>query len=71
MLSELIDASSWTHEQWLAIIILVFIVLTAVMLLHRILKLFRLSRRTQYRPNLRPLRRSRHSEQATDESKND
>ena len=60
MISRLIDTSNWSHEQWLAAIILSFIVLTVVVFIHRMVKLFRFSRKPAYKPNLRPLRRNRH-----------
>ncbi|NQV70319.1 MAG: hypothetical protein HQ498_09860 [Pseudohongiella sp.] len=60
MFARLIDTSNWTYEQWLAAIILTFIVLSVVVFIHRMVKLFRLSRKPAYKPNLRPLRRSRH-----------
>ena len=59
MLSNLIDTSGWTHEQWLAACILVFAVLSVAVFLHRMLKLFRMAKKPSYRPNLRPLRRRR------------
>lgn len=59
MIARLIDTSNWTYEQWLAAIILTFIVLTVVVFIHRMVKLFRFSRKPAYKPNLRPLRRSR------------
>lgn len=59
MLSDLINASSWSHEQWLIVSILVFIVLAVLVMLHRMVKIFRMSQRQRYTPNLRPLRRRR------------
>jgi hypothetical protein len=59
MLSELIDASGWSHEQWLAMSILVFIAVTLIVVMSRMIKLLKMSRRKTYKPNLRPLRRSR------------
>ncbi|MDA1369729.1 MAG: hypothetical protein O2971_03075 [Proteobacteria bacterium] len=59
MLSELIDVSGWTHEQWLAASILVFIVVTVLAVLHRMVKIFQMTRKPRYKPNLRPLRRAR------------
>jgi uncharacterized membrane protein len=59
MLSELIDASGWSHEQWLAMSILAFIVVTLIVVMSRMIKLVKMSRRKTYQPNLRPLRRSR------------
>lgn len=57
MLARLIDISGWTHEQWLAACILAFIVITVIVVLHRLYKIVQLSRRKSYKPNLRPLRR--------------
>jgi len=57
MLSDLIDASGLSHEQWLAASILAFIAITLCVVMARVLKLIRMSRNTVYRPNLRPLRR--------------
>lgn len=59
MLARLIDVSGWTHEQWLAASILAFIVVTVLVVLYRIAGIVRLSRKREYQPNLRPLRRSR------------
>ncbi|MEX0962774.1 MAG: hypothetical protein WDZ52_01855 [Pseudohongiellaceae bacterium] len=59
MLSNLIDTSGWTHEQWLAACILFFAVLSIAVVMHRMLKLFRLTKKPAYKPNLRPLRRTR------------
>ncbi|HBJ90581.1 MAG: hypothetical protein L7S70_08755 [Pseudomonadales bacterium] len=59
MLSELIDASGWSHEQWLAMSILAFIVVTLIVVMSRMIKLVKMSRRKTYQPNLRPLRRRR------------
>lgn len=59
MLAELIDVSNWAAEQWLAAIILAFIVVAVLVFLHRTFRLFQMSRKKPYRPNLRPLRRRR------------
>ncbi|MCH7672000.1 MAG: hypothetical protein IIB72_07505 [Proteobacteria bacterium] len=59
MLADLIDPSSWTHEQWLMISIMVFIVLAVLVFIHKIYTLFGMTRKQAYTPNLRPLRRSR------------
>ena len=61
MLSNLINTSGWTHEQWLAASILAFAVLSIMVVLHRIVKLFRMTKKPKYQPNLRPLRRRRSS----------
>ena len=59
MLSNLINTSGWTHEQWLAACILAFAVLSIAVVMHRMLKLFRMTKKSSYQPNLRPLRRLR------------
>lgn len=59
MLAELIDVSGWTHDQWLAACVLLFIVAAVILLLVRVAKILRLTRRQHYQPNLRPLRRGR------------
>lgn len=60
MLSNLIDTSTWSHEQWLAAIIMAFIVVTILVVLKRVVGLFKYSKKEQYKPNLRPLRRTNH-----------
>ncbi|MCG8414361.1 MAG: hypothetical protein MI746_09095 [Pseudomonadales bacterium] len=59
MLARLIDITGWSHEQWLAASILAFIIITVLVVLHRMMKLFQLSKKKNYQPNLRPLRRQR------------
>ena len=59
MLARLIDVSEWGPEQWLAASILAFIVVTVIVVLYRMVSLFRMTRRSKYRPNLRPLRRGK------------
>ena len=59
MLSEFVDASGWTAEQWLAAIILAFIMVTVMVVGHRVLKIFKTSNHSSYQPNLRRLRRSK------------
>jgi hypothetical protein len=61
MLAEFIDVSGWTAEQWLAACILAFIVITVIVVMHRAVKIFQLSKKSSYKPNLRPLRRVRNS----------
>ena len=63
MLSNLINTSDWTHEQWLAACILVFAILTVAVVLHRFVELFRMTKTPKYQPNLRPLRRRRNVRQ--------
>lgn len=59
MLARLIDVSDWGTEEWLAASILAFIAVTIIVVLYRIVTLFRMTRKSKYKPNLRPLRRGR------------
>ena len=59
MLSRLIDSSSWTAEQWLAATILVFIIITVIVAAHRMVRIFQISAKSKYKPNLRLLRRDK------------
>ena len=59
MLSRLIDWSGWTAEQWLAATILVFIVITVIVVAHRVMRIIQISVKSNYKPNLRPLRRNK------------
>ena len=59
MLSRLIDSSGWTAEQWLAATILVFVIITVIVVAHRMVRVFQISAHTNYKPNLRPLRRNK------------
>jgi len=59
MLAEIFDTTGWTHEQWLAVSILAFIGVTVIVVLWRMVKIVRMSKRQHYKPNLRPLRRRR------------
>ncbi len=59
MLSRLIDSSGWTAEQWLAATILVFILITVIVVAHRMVRIFQISAKSKYKPNLRPLRRNK------------
>ena len=60
MLNDLIEASGWSSEQFLAIGIMAFVVLALAVVVFRMLRIFRMaSRKSRYEPNLRPLRRRR------------
>ena len=59
MLSRLIDVSGWTAEQWLAATILVFVIVTLIVVAHRVSKVFKIAAQSTYQPNLRPLRRAK------------
>lgn len=59
MLARLIDVSDWGTVEWLAASILAFIVVTVIVVLYRIVAIFRMTRRSKYQPNLRRLRRGR------------
>ena len=51
MLSRLIDSSGWTAEQWLAATILVFIIITVIVVAHRMVRIFQISAKSKYKPN--------------------
>ena len=58
MLNDPIEASGWSSEQFLAISIMAFVVLALMMIVIRMLRIFRMAgRKSRYEPNLRPLRR--------------
>ncbi|MYA37756.1 MAG: hypothetical protein F4Y34_13965 [Gammaproteobacteria bacterium] len=58
MFNDLIEASGWSSEQFLAISIMAFVVLALMVVVFRMLRIFRIaSRKPRYQPNLRPLRR--------------
>jgi len=59
MLARLFNVSDWSHEQWLAACIMAFIVVTVIVVLYRLAGLWRMARKKDYQPNLRPLRRGR------------
>ncbi|NKB33615.1 MAG: hypothetical protein GKR91_11010 [Pseudomonadales bacterium] len=65
MLAQFVDVSNWSAEQWLAACILAFIVVTALVVLHRSVKIFQLAKKSKYEPNLRPLRRVRSNLKST------
>lgn len=58
MLGRLVDTAGWGTQEWLAAVMLVFILVTLGVVLRRIIGLFRLTRKPRHAPNLRPLRRS-------------
>lgn len=68
MLAKFLDTSSWDYQQWLASIIMAFVIVAVAVLLHRITQIFRMSRRPTYKPNLRPLRRVRIPKETRSES---
>ena len=52
---------SWTHEQWLIVIILAFIVIAIAVLIYRLLTIVKTVNTKRELPNLRPGRRPRGS----------
>ena len=60
MLNDLIEASGWSSEQFLAISIMAFVVAALAVVVFRMLRIFRMvSRKLPYEPRLRLLRRRR------------
>lgn len=54
------DPANWTIEQWLSVAILGFILLAILVMIHRLLAILNMSRKSTYRPNFRRLRRVHH-----------
>jgi len=48
------NPATWTHEQWLVISILVFIVVAILVLIFRLYKIVKTVGHKRERPNLRP-----------------
>ena len=59
MLADWISTLNWSPEQWLAVSIMIFVVLAIVVLVLRMITLFKMARKPAYKPNLRRLRRVR------------
>lgn len=57
MLGRLVDTSDWSSQEWLAAVLLAFILVTIGVVLRRLAGLWRLSQNRRRTPNLRPLRR--------------
>lgn len=48
------NPATWSHEQWLVVSILVFIILAIVVLVFRLFAILKTVGRKRERPNLRP-----------------
>lgn len=60
MITSWLNAGSWTHEQWLVVSILVFVVVAMLVVLYRLYGIFKMATTKRERPNLRGgLRRRR------------
>ncbi|GGG53901.1 hypothetical protein GCM10011403_08820 [Pseudohongiella nitratireducens] len=51
------NPASWTHEQWLIISILVFIVVAVIVIAWRLVKILSTTKQKRPLPNLRPGKR--------------
>ena len=51
------DPATYTTEQWLVVCIFGFILLATLVMIHRLLTIVKISRRSAYKPNFRRLRR--------------
>lgn len=51
------NPAAWTTEQWMAVLILVFVIVAILVMTHRLLTILKMSRKQQYKPNLRRLRK--------------
>ena len=68
MLIDYFNTAEWSHEQWLAATILAFIAVTSIVVLYRLVGLYKGARSARYQPNLRPLRRRSSKVSAPQES---
>ena len=68
MLTQMIDVTDWTAEQWIAACILAFFLVTILVVIHRLIRIFQISRESKYQPNLRLLRRSQLRHKVKEES---
>ncbi|MDX1491498.1 MAG: hypothetical protein R3332_09430 [Pseudohongiellaceae bacterium] len=59
MLADLIAAQSWSHEQWLIVSMMSFMVVACVVVAYRSYTIFKTVKRKRERPNLRLRRRHR------------
>ncbi len=59
MLERWLMSNGWTQEQWLVFSIMAFVALAAVMILFRLVAIYKMSTRKRERPNLRVARRLR------------
>lgn len=57
MLARLIDTSNWGSQEWLAAVLLAFIIVTMGVVLRRLVGIWQLTETRRKAPNLRPLRR--------------
>jgi len=67
MIARWVDTDGWSSQEWLAAVILVFILVTVGVVMLRLVRVFKLSRRNTRAPNLRPLRRTRARSASDDE----
>jgi NADH:ubiquinone oxidoreductase subunit 3 (subunit A) len=50
------NPASWTPEQWLAVVILIFVVVAIIVLVLRLNSIIRMAGRSNYKPKLRRFR---------------
>lgn len=53
------DPSNWTQQQWLAAVIMMFVIVASIVMVLRLFSIFRMAGKSSYKPNLRRLRRNR------------
>ncbi|PCH62611.1 MAG: hypothetical protein COC19_02565 [SAR86 cluster bacterium] len=58
MISELLNSENWTHEQWLLFSIMGFVVLAGLVIIWRMVTIFKMTRTPKQAPGLRRLRRT-------------
>ncbi|MEX2130633.1 MAG: hypothetical protein WD772_04040 [Pseudohongiellaceae bacterium] len=50
------DPSTWTQAQWLAVVIMMFVIVASIVLVLRLYSILRMAGKPKYKPNLRRLR---------------
>ena len=52
------NPASWTQQQWLAVVIMLFVIVAIFVLLLRLITIIRMANQPTYKPNLRRFRSS-------------
>ena len=52
------NPANWTQQQWLAVVIMIFVIVAIFVLVLRLITIIRLANQPTYKPNLRRFRNS-------------
>lgn len=50
------NPANWTQQQWLAVVIMMFVIIASIILVLRLYSIIRMAGKSTYKPNLRRLR---------------